>query len=137
MRRESVLIKFLLIGALLTVGGCSQWLQHSADPESCAIRYLHELTVAQRAMYLSENRYGTLQVMEPRIAMVLSSSFIKNLHNSYEISLRITAAGYSARAVPLQGSLARRSFFVDESCVLRQNWGNGAADETSEVLHRN
>jgi hypothetical protein len=133
---EYVLTRSFLFGVLLILGGCSQWFPHSADPDSCAIRYLHELTLAQRAMYLSENRYGTLQVIEPRIAMVLSSSFIKNLHNSYKISLRITASGYSARAVPLQGSQARRSFFVDESCVLRQNWGNGPADEASEVLHR-
>ena len=75
---------------------------------------------------------GTGGTEGPEAAGLISPGLAAGESSGYVFTLQGTASGYSISAVPkVFNSTGRRTFYADQSGVIRQNWGQEAATPTS------
>ena len=71
----------------------------------------------------------------PQAADLIQSSLANGEKDGYIFTLTITPNGYSINANPkVYNSTGRRTFFSDQSMLIRQNWGQDPATATSPEL---
>lgn len=112
--------------------------------ETAVMREVQTIHQAQM-QYLSQfGRYAaSLNELGPpdhgdagaQAAKLIPQSLARGERNGYVFSMTVTPAGYTVTAVPKRfGSTGRRSFYLDQDGILRQNWGREVATERSEEV---
>jgi len=114
--------------------GCTEWFGHRTTPEFQVVRYLNALHTTQRDFFSRSHRFGTLPETARVIEDQLPGYTVKATHDNYELNLELRSTGYSLRAIPKPHGTGRRSFFIDETGIVRQSWGPEPASSVSEVL---
>ncbi len=71
----------------------------------------------------------------PKNAALISGSLASGTSGGYLYTVNATGTGYSVSAVPKTfGSTGRRTFYCDQTGIIRQNWTQDPATEKSEEL---
>ncbi|HTP90055.1 MAG TPA: hypothetical protein VMJ34_24080 [Bryobacteraceae bacterium] len=92
--------------------------------ELSAILEIRAINTAEVNYYTGHDRYAT--------KLEDLGDEVKPVHNGYRFTLAGTASGYTIHADPLKyPDTGRRSFFSDETTVIRQNKGDGPATAAS------
>ena len=112
--------------------------------ELAAVRMTQTIHTAQAQYYAQFGRYApSLTALGPpsngasndSAAALLPASLASGKHSGYLFAVAGGGNGYSISAVPVEyPKSGRRTFFSDETGVLRQHWGAEPADaQSSEV----
>jgi type IV pilus assembly protein PilA len=71
----------------------------------------------------------------PNAANLIPGSLASGATGGYNFTLTATPTGYALSAVPKAfGSTGRRTFYSDQTAVVRQNWSQEPATEKSDEL---
>lgn len=104
--------------------------------ETAVIREMHTIHQAEMQHFSQFGRYSpNFAELGPRGAKLIPASLATGERNGYRFMLSTTQAGFTAQASPkVFGKNGRRTFFIDEDGLLRQNWGpEPATAESAEV----
>ena len=109
--------------------------------ETAAIREIQTIHTAQTQYYSQFGRYAAnLTELGPPAggqagptgADLIPGELAKGEHSGYKFTVIGTPQGYTIQAVPAAfGNTGRRTFFSDQSLVIRQNWNAEPAGPTS------
>jgi prepilin-type N-terminal cleavage/methylation domain-containing protein len=137
-----IVIAIILIIAAIAVPKLSSQRQNAQ--EMAAIQQIRTLHQAQIQYYGQFGRYAsTLAELGPpasgsagpQAADLIPKSLADGKGTGYLFTVTGTPSGYSINANPEQfGSSGRRTFFSDQSGVVRQNWGQEPATANSGEL---
>lgn len=71
----------------------------------------------------------------PQAANLIPGSLSSGSTSGYNFAIAATPGGYSITAVPKAfGSTGRRTFYSDQTAVIRENWGQDPATEKSAEI---
>lgn len=144
--RFRALRTFLIIGPLIAfIPACEIDLRREpTSTEMNAIRGIHAIHTAQVQYYSQFGRYAAnLAELGPpadgspgqQAADLLPRTLAEGRHSGYVFTLRRTPAGYAVNVNPeVFGGSGRRTFYSDETQVIRQNWTQEPATADSPEL---
>jgi len=73
----------------------------------------------------------------PAAAGLIPGSLASGSASGYNFTVAATPGGYSVTAVPKAfGSTGRRTFYSDQTAVIRENWGQDPASATSGEISK-
>jgi hypothetical protein len=73
----------------------------------------------------------------PAAAGLIPGSLASGSASGYNFTVAATPGGYSVTAVPKAfGSTGRRTFYSDQTAVIRENWGQDPASATSAEISK-
>lgn len=128
----------LSIVALSALVGCdsySQHFHHKAAPDQLAFFEMAKLRVAEKTFYSAYHRYGNLLELRSHEVSLMSRSVTDGAYAGYRFSLLANATGYSLSAVPERREAGmERSFYCDQTGVIRQSRGSQNATAQSEIV---
>jgi len=130
-----------IIAVLLTIAVPTLMTAHRSATETVVMREVQTIQQAQ-VQYLSQfGEYATSlaqlgppinAVSGPQEAKLIPASLASGDKNGYFFTMSRTNSGFAVHANPkVFGRDGRRTFYIDEDGVVRQNWGEGPADTTS------
>ena len=128
-------VSYLAVWLAATTMACGSGIQR-ASPEIFASGDIHRINEAESQFHSTRGRYGNLLELGPEGANLITAELAKGLHYSYRFSLSAEKVSYVLRARPLRweaGSM--RSFYSDQTGIVRQNWTNNEATAESERLN--
>ncbi|MBI4904204.1 MAG: pilin, type IV [Acidobacteria bacterium] len=96
--------------------------------EMAAIRSITHINTAQSEYLAAHGRYAD------NLAALGFAELITGNRAGYQFRFETTPAGYTISASPASAKTGRRTFFSDQSFVLRENWGPEPATPQSKVL---
>ena len=113
--------------------------------EMAAVRHISTLHSAQ-LQYMSQfGKYASaLQELGPpasgsegpSAANLIPGELAQGVKGGYQFTISLTPTGYTINANPTAfGNSGRRTFFSDQSQVIRENWGQEPANATSKELN--
>ena len=139
-----IVIAIILIIAAIAVPKLSSQRQNAQ--EMAAIQQIRSIHQAQLQYYGQFGRYaanlGELGPPAsgsegPQASNLLPKSLADGKGTGYLFVLQGTPSGYTINANPEQfGASGRRTFFSDQSGVIRQNWGQEPATNNSPELSK-
>ena len=137
-----IVVAIILILAAIAAPKLNQNRMHAQ--ETAAIREIQTIHTAQTQYYSQFGRYATtLAELGPPAggtdgmagANLIPGELAKGLHSGYKFTVGGGANGYSIIAVPETfGNTGRRTFFSDQTSVIRQNWSAEPPTATSPEL---
>ena len=137
-----IVIAIILIIAAIAVPKLDKARMHTQ--EMAAIRQIGTIHTAQTQYYSQFGRNAkTLTELGPpasgqagpAAADLIPGDLAKGLKSGYEFILQPTPTGYSINANPTAyNGTGRRTFYSDQTLVIRENWGQEPADENSEEI---
>jgi len=147
-RRGFSLMELLIVVAILMIIGAIAVPRINTAmvnaKEMAAMRELHNLNTAQMQYMSNFGRFAasltelgppTSGQASPTSADLITGEMSKGVKNGFRYQVQITPAGYAATAVPVTfPSTGRRTFYTDQSGVIRQNWGAEPATPQSDEL---
>lgn len=139
-----IVIAIILIIAAIAVPKLSNQRQNAQ--EMAAIQQIRTIHQTQLQYYGQFGKYAA-NLAElgppasgnagPQAADLIPKSLADGKGTGYIFTVQGTPAGYSVNANPEQfGSTGRRTFFSDQSGVIRQNWGQEPATANSPELSK-
>ena len=104
--------------------------------ELAAVRMIHTLHTAQAQHYAQFGRYAPeLSKLGPLGAHLIPESLASGEHSGYRFVLSGSGNAYAVSVTPEQyGKSGRRTFYSDETGILREHWGPEPADVHSEEV---
>ncbi|MCC7499701.1 MAG: prepilin-type N-terminal cleavage/methylation domain-containing protein [Bryobacterales bacterium] len=137
-----IVIAIILIIAAIAVPKLDRAKQNAN--EMAAIRQIMAIHTAQTQYYSQFGKYAaTLAQLGPPAskqagpdgADLLPGDLAAGLKTGYKFTVEGNQGGYSVHADPVAyNGTGRRTFFSDQSLVVRENWGNQPATaESSEI----
>jgi len=114
--------------------------------EMAAVAEIGTINKQQIQYYSQYNQYATSLAQlgppatsggaeGPNAANLIPGSLASGSTGGYNFTLTATPTGYALSAVPKAfGSTGRRTFYSDQTAVVRQNWTQEPATEKSEEL---
>ena len=106
--------------------------------ETAAIEQIKTLHTMQAQYYAQFQRYANSLAElgpPPAGAGLIPKKLADGGKSGYRFELRATAGGYALVALPEEfGKTGRRSFYSDETQVIRQTWGPEPADANSPEI---
>jgi len=112
--------------------------------ETGAIQAISTINKVEVQYYSQFNGYGTLAQLGPASAGaaegpasagLIAGSLASGTNGGYNFTVTLTPAGYAVSAVPKAfNSTGRRTFYSDQSGIVRQNWSADPATERSEEI---
>ena len=137
-----IVVAIILIIAAIAAPKLNTARMHTQ--EMAAIRQVGTLHTAQTQYFSQFGRYAT-SLAElgppsggqpgPSGADLITGDLAQGLKTGYQFTLQGTPTGYTVTAVPVTfGSTGRRTFFSDQSLVIRENWGKEPATLTSPEI---
>jgi hypothetical protein len=133
MRKQGV--SYLAVWLAATAMACGTCVLR-ASPEILASGDIHRINEAESQFHSTRGRYGNLLELGPDGANLITAELAKGLHHSYRFSLSAETASYVLRARPLRWEEgAMRSFYADQTGIVRQNWTNNEATAESERVN--
>jgi prepilin-type N-terminal cleavage/methylation domain-containing protein len=137
-----IVIAIILIIAAIAVPKMNQQRMHAQ--EMAAIRQIGSIHSAQTQYYSQFGKYATtLQELGPpasgapgpQAADLLPKSLSEGSNSGYNFIVQGSPTGYSINANPVQfGSSGRRTFFSDQTLVIRNNWTPEPANANSAEI---
>jgi len=134
-----IVIAIILIIAAIAVPKMNS--QIMAAHEMAAIRQIGTLHTVQTQYYSQYGRYAASLTelgppasgaASPAAADLIPKVLADGKNSGYTFTVTASTTGYSVTAVPdAFGSSGRRTFFSDQSLVIRQNWTQEPATVTS------
>ena len=137
-----IVVAIILILAAIAAPKFNQ--QRMLGQETAAIGALKTLQTAQTQYYSQFGRYAN-SLLElgppaggqegPSAANLIPADLSKGQKSGYKFTMTGGPGGYTISAVPEAfGNTGRRTFFSDQSGVIRQNWSAEPANATSPEL---
>ena len=112
--------------------------------ETAAIRQIQTIHIAQTQYYSQFGKYATtlLELGPPAsgqsgvsAADLIPEDLAKGKKTGYNFTLQGGPNGYVVTAVPeVFGNTGRRTFYSDQTLVMRENWGAEPATATSKEI---
>ena len=114
--------------------------------EMAAVAEIGTINKQQIQYYSQYNQYATSLAQlgppattgaaeGPQAAGLIPGSLASGAAGGYTFTITATPTGYALSAVPKAfGSTGRRTFYSDQTAVVRQNWSQEPATEKSEEL---
>jgi len=137
-----IVIAIILIIAAIAVPKLDKARMHTQ--EMAAIQQIRTIHTAQTQYYSQFGRYAkTLEELGPpasgapgpSAADLIPGDLAKGEKSGYRFILQATPTGYTINANPVvYNSTGRRSFFSDQTLVVRENWGQEPADANSPEI---
>jgi prepilin-type N-terminal cleavage/methylation domain-containing protein len=148
-RRGFTLIELLIVISIilviLAIAVPKMNKQMQSAHEMAVIREIGSIHVAETQYYSQFGKYATaLNQLGPPVsgadgpegANVLPKVLADGKKNGYVYALTGTPSGYAVTAIPESSSAGGRTFYSDQSLVIRNNWGTEPATPTSpEIGH--
>lgn len=124
----------LYFGALL--GERKEYTSRVYAPETGALRNLQVINTAQVQYNSQFGRYAQLLAeLGPSAANLIPADLASGERQCYKFALTGTPQGYAIQAVPtVFGSTGSRTFYTDQSLVIRENYGPEPASATSKEV---
>ena len=113
---------------------CNRVIVDPVSPEVVAVMQLRNISEAEARAYVETGRYLPLVELRRMCPELISAELATGTRYGYKFKLNLNRFDYAVRARPLPESGCRRSFYSDNSRVIRQSWGPALADGTSAVL---
>lgn len=137
-----IVIAIILIIAAIAVPKLDKARMHTQ--EMAAIQQIRTIHTAQTQYYSQFGRYAkTLEELGPpasgapgpAAADLIPGDLAKGEKSGYRFLVQATPTGYTINANPVvYNSTGRRSFFSDQTLVVRENWGQEPADANSPEI---
>jgi type IV pilus assembly protein PilA len=139
-----IVIAIILIILSIALPQMSKSRMHAQ--EMAAIEEMGTINKAEIQYYSQFNQYATsLQQLGPpatagaaegpAAAGLIPGSLASGAAGGYNFTIAQTAQGYGVTAVPKSyGSTGRRTFYTDQTGIIRQNWTQEPANDKSEEL---
>jgi len=104
--------------------------------ETAALKALQSLNTAQVQYNSQFGRYArSLSELGPSASNLIPADLAGGEKQSYKFTLTGTPQGYSAQAVSVAfGSTGSRTFYTDQSLILRENYGPQPATGSSKEV---
>lgn len=131
-----LLIVVAIIGVLLAVAIPHFITMRLGADENAVIREVQTIHQAQIQYSSQFGKYaGTIAELGPSGANLVPESLASGEKNGYLFTMTSRLGGYAVHANPkVFGSTGRRTFYLDESGVVHQNWGSEPATNSSPEL---
>jgi prepilin-type N-terminal cleavage/methylation domain-containing protein len=137
-----IVVAIILILAAIAAPKLNQNRMHAQ--ETAAIRQIQTIHVAQTQYYSQFGKYAA-NLAElgppasgqagPSASDLIPDDLAKGKKTGYTFNLQGGPNGYAISAVPdVFGNTGRRSFYSDQSLVIRENWGAEPATATSKEI---
>jgi type IV pilus assembly protein PilA len=137
----------IVVAILLIIGAVAVPRLNTArmqTQEMAAVRQIHTLHTAQTQYYSQFGRYAkTLLELGPPAsgqpgpngADLIPKDLAEGEKTGYNFIIQEAPTGYIVNANPVQyGSSGRRTFYSDQTLVIRENWGaEPATPQSSEI----
>jgi len=147
-RRGFSLMELLIVVAiLLIIGAIAVPKLNTArmhTQEMAAIRQIHTLHTAQTQYFSQFGKYAAnLRELGPpsggapgpSAADLIPEELAAGIKTGYKFALQGTKEGYTVSADPITyNSTGRRTFFSDQTLVIRENWGAEPATANSKEI---
>jgi prepilin-type N-terminal cleavage/methylation domain-containing protein len=144
-RRGFTLIELLIVIAIIVVlisaaaPKFSQYLMNARETAAMgAIRTIHTAQTQYSSQFgryaasLTELGPPASGQEGPAAANLIPSDLAQGVKGGYQFTVELTPTGYKVTAVPTAfNNTGRRSFYSDQTMVLRENWGADAATASS------
>jgi prepilin-type N-terminal cleavage/methylation domain-containing protein len=139
-----IVIAIILIILSVALPQMSKSRMHAQ--EMAAIEEMGTINKAEIQYYSQFNQYATSLAQlgpptaagaaeGPQAAGLIPASLASGASGGYNFTLAASPQGYSVSAVPKQfGSTGRRTFYTDQTGIVRQNWNQDPATSNSEEL---
>jgi type IV pilus assembly protein PilA len=137
-----IVIAIILIILAVALPKLDKARMHSQ--EMAAIRQIGTIHTAQTQYFSQFGRYATSLAelgppasgaAGPSGADLIPGDLAAGLKTGYQFTVQGTPTGYHVNANPTTfGSTGRRTFFSDQSMVIRENWGQEPASPTSKEI---
>jgi hypothetical protein len=104
--------------------------------ETAALKALQSLNTAQVQYNSQFGRYArSLSELGPSASNLISADLACGEKQGYKFTLLETPQGYSIQVVPVAfGATGSRTFYADQSLILRENYGLRPATASSEEV---
>lgn len=137
-----IVVAIILILAAVAVPKLNQ--NRMMSQETAAIRQIGTIHTTQTQYYSQFGRYAT-QLTElgpptsgqpgPSASDLIPKDLAEGKKTGYIFNLTGTPTGYAVTAVPeVYNSSGRRSFYSDQTLVIKENWGPEPATATSKEI---
>jgi prepilin-type N-terminal cleavage/methylation domain-containing protein len=137
-----IVVAIILILAAIAAPKLNQNRMHAQ--ETAAIREIQTIHTGQTQYYSQYGRYAT-NLAElgppaggaegPSAANLIPGELAKGAHSGYKFNMTGGPQGYMISAIPEAfGNTGRRTFYSDQSNVIRENWSAEPATATSPEL---
>ncbi|MFB3775954.1 MAG: type IV pilin protein [Bryobacteraceae bacterium] len=147
-RRGFTLIELLIVIAIIVVlisaaaPKFSQYLMNARETAAMgAIRTIHTAQTQYSSQFgkyaatLAELGPPTSGQEGPSAANLIPADLASGVKGGYKFSVELTQTGYRVIAMPTAfNNTGRRSFYSDQTMVLRENWGADAPTATSPEI---
>lgn len=139
-----IVIAIILIILSIALPQMSKSRMHAQ--EMAAIEEMGTINKAEIQYYSQFNQYATVlgqlgppatagAAEGPQSAGLIPGSLASGSAGGYNFTIAQTPLGYSVSAVPKSfGSTGRRTFYTDQTGVIRQNWTSEPASDKSDEL---
>jgi type IV pilus assembly protein PilA len=137
-----IVVAIILILAAIAAPKLNQNRMHTQ--ETAAIRQVATIHTAQTQYYSQFGRYATTLAelgppasgqAGPAAADLIPDDLAKGKKTGYNFTVQGGPNGYAITAVPeVFGNTGRRTFFSDQTLVIRENWGAEPATVTSKEI---
>ena len=147
-RRGFTLIELLIVIAIIVVlisaaaPKFSQYLMNARETASLsAIRTIHTAQTQYSSQFgrfaanLTELGPPTSGQTGPAAADLIGADLAQGIKGGYKFVVELTPTGYRVIATPTAyNNTGRRSFFSDQTMIIRENWGPEPASATSPEM---
>jgi prepilin-type N-terminal cleavage/methylation domain-containing protein len=137
-----IVVAIILVIASIAIPKINQ--QRMAAHEMAAIRTLSTIHTAQTQYFSQFGKYAqTLLELGPpssgqagpSAADLISSDLASGTKSGYTFTVQSTPTGYTIVAVPVAfNNTGRRTFYSDQTLVVRENWGQEVANAQSKEI---
>lgn len=137
-----IVVAIILILAAIAAPKLNQNRMHTQ--ETAAIRQIGTVHTAQTQFYSQFGRYAqTLAELGPpasgqagpSASDLIPEDLAKGQKTGFKFNLQGSPTGYAVTAVPeVFGNTGRRSFYSDQTLVIRENWGPEPANDKSKEI---
>ena len=108
---------------LFSIGACGI-VAEPVPRELRALAFIHKVHDAEKAYFNANGKYGSLQDLGAEFDKASGHNEPKLINFGYRFEFSVTRTGYTIAAAPLQWNVTgRRSFYSDQSLVMRFTWG--------------
>jgi type IV pilus assembly protein PilA len=139
-----LLIVIAIILVIVTIAVPQYNKQMMSAHETAAIQAIRTVHAVQTQYYSQFGRYATSMTelgppasgaAGPNAADLIAADFATGKKSGYIFTVSATPTGYAVSAVPEQfGGSGRRTFFSDQTMVIRNNWSQEAANVNSPPI---
>ena len=137
-----IVVAIILILAAIAAPKLNQNRMHTQ--ETAAIRQIGTIHTAQTQYYSQFGRYATTLLelgppasgqAGPAASDLIPEDLAKGKKTGYNFNMQGGPNGYQVTAIPeVFGNTGRRTFFSDQTLVIRENWGEEPATIASKEI---